>query len=776
MYLKQIFLGALGLLFATFAQAQAPKTTANYRVVPLPQEISNTSAGAFALNAQTRIAYPKGNAALQKDAELLAQYLFEATKVRPTLTTNAQGRNLIVLSATLKNNNKEAYRLDVSKDRISINGASAAGTFYGIQTLRKAIPQTGAQKLFFPSVTINDQPRFGYRGAMLDVARHFFSFEEVKTFIDILALHNINRFHWHLTDDQGWRIEIKKYPRLTEVSSMRPETMVGHDASKFDGKPHGGFYTQEQARAIVKYAADRHIMVVPEIDMPGHMVAALAAYPELGCTGGPYKVRTTWGVAEDVLCAGNERTLKFAKEVLSEVMNIFPGEYLYIGGDECPKSSWEKCSRCQALIKEKGLATDEKHTAEERLQSYFMSDIANFITAHGRKVGGWDEILEGGIAPNATVLSWRGMEGGIEAARLGHDAIMCPVSHLYLDYYQTADRESEPTAFNGFIPIERTYDFNPVSPQLTANEAKHIIGVQANVWTEYMKTFKQVEYMTLPRLAAASEVQWTMPEKKNFDDFANRMPQLLNVYNLNKYNYGRHLFNVNIDVTAADKPGSINITLTARKGATIYYTLDGSKPTTKSNRYTQTFTVNKSCKLRTIAVYPSFTSGENTEDLLISKATMANVKYNVEPNNKYPGLSPRELTNGLQGNVIFNSGRWVGYEGKDLDLTIDLGEVKPIRLISVRTLVSPSQWIMPHRGIWMWVSTDGKNFEDIYDLPAEPMPANKPDYIDTDNVLLPMPKDARYVRIKMLSEKSMPAWHPNAGKTAWLFVDEITVE
>lgn len=776
MYLKQIFLGALGLLFATFAQAQAPKTTANYRVVPLPQEISNTSAGAFALNAQTRIAYPKGNAALQKDAELLAQYLFEATKVRPTLTTNAQGRNLIVLSATLKNNNKEAYRLDVSKDRISINGASAAGTFYGIQTLRKAIPQTGAQKLFFPSVTINDQPRFGYRGAMLDVARHFFSFEEVKTFIDILALHNINRFHWHLTDDQGWRIEIKKYPRLTEVSSMRPETMVGHDASKFDGKPHGGFYTQEQARAIVKYAADRHIMVVPEIDMPGHMVAALAAYPELGCTGGPYKVRTTWGVAEDVLCAGNERTLKFAKDVLSEVMNIFPGEYLYIGGDECPKSSWEKCSRCQALIKEKGLATDEKHTAEERLQSYFMSDIANFITAHGRKVGGWDEILEGGIAPNATVLSWRGMEGGIEAARLGHDAIMCPVSHLYLDYYQTADRESEPTAFNGFIPIERTYDFNPVSPKLTANEAKHIIGVQANVWTEYMKTFKQVEYMTLPRLAAASEVQWTMPEKKNFDDFANRMPQLLNVYNLNKYNYGRHLFNVNIDVTAADKPGIINITLTARKGATIYYTLDGSKPTTKSNRYTQTFTVNKSCKLRTIAVYPSFTSGENTEDLLISKATMANVKYNVEPNNKYPGLSPRELTNGLQGNVIFNSGRWVGYEGKDLDLTIDLGEVKPIRLISVRTLVSPSQWIMPHRGIWMWVSTDGKNFEDIYDLPSEPMPANKPDYIDTDNVLLPMPKDARYVRIKMLSEKSMPAWHPNAGKTAWLFVDEITVE
>ena len=776
MYFKQILLSALGLLTAAFAQAQVQKTTANYRAVPLPQEITATAAGAFALNAQTRIAYPKGNTTLQKDAELLAQYLFAATKVRPALTTTAQGNNLIVLSATLKHNNPEAYRLEVTKNRITINGASTAGTFYGIQTLRKSIPQAGAQTLSFPAAVVTDYPRFGYRGAMLDVARHFFSFEDVKTFIDILALHNINRFHWHLTDDQGWRIEIKKYPRLTEVSSQRPETMVGQNFNKFDGKPHGGFYTQEQARAIVKYAAERHIMVIPEIDMPGHMVAALAAYPELGCTGGPYKVRTTWGVAEDVLCAGNDRTLQFAKDVLTEVMDIFPGNYVNIGGDECPKVSWEKCPKCQARIKQLGLTADGKHSAEERLQSYFISEMDKLITARGRKLLGWDEILEGGIAPNATVLSWRGMEGGIEAARLGHDAIMCPVSHLYLDYYQTSDREHEPIAFNGFIPIEKTYDFNPVSPKLTVEEAKHIIGVQANLWTEYMDNFPHVQYMALPRLAAASEVQWTMPEKKNFDDFANRMPQLLNIYNLNKYRYGRHLFNVNIAVQAAQKPGSLNVTLTARKGAAIYYTLDGSTPTAKSTRYTQPFAVQRSCKLRTVAVYPSFTSNESAEDLLISKATMAEVKYNVEPSAKYPGNTPNELTNGLQGNVIFNSGRWVGYEGKDLDLTLDLGEVKPIRLISVRTLISPVQWIMPHRGLYVWVSTDGKNFEDIYDLPADAMAADKPDYIDTENVLLPMAKDARYVRIKMLSEKSMPAWHPNAGKTAWLFVDEVTVE
>ena len=774
---RRNILSTIALLLGTAVSlAQGVQQTANYRVVPLPQEINMKTGQGFTLNAQTRIAYPQGNETLKRDAQLLAEYLQTATRIRPALTTEMARQNVIALSVGLNHANTEAYRLTVNKDRIVIAGASAAGTFYGIQTLRKAIPQTGAQPFTFPAVEITDYPRFGYRGAMLDVARHFFNVDEVKTFIDMLALHNINRFHWHLTDDQGWRIEIKKYPLLTQVSAFRKETVIGRNTGQFDGKPHGGFYTQEQAREIVKYAADRHIMVIPEVDMPGHMVAALAAYPQLGCTGGPYEVLKSWGVAHDVLCAGNPQTLTFAKDVLTEVMNVFPAEYINIGGDECPKTSWEKCPRCQARIKAEGLKADGKHSAEERLQSYFMSEMARFITAHGRRVAGWDEILEGGIAPNATVLSWRGMEGGVEAARLGHDAVMCPVSHLYLDYYPTKDREQEPLAFNGFIPIEKTYDFNPVSPELTPQQAQHIIGVQANLWTEYMDNFPHVQYMALPRLAAACEVQWTMPEKKNFDDFANRMPQLLNIYNLNKYRYGRHLFNVNIALSPAEKPGSLNVTLTARKGATIYYTLDGTAPTAKSLRYTQPFPVKKSCKLRTIAVYPTFTSNENSEDLLISKATMAEVKYNVEPDAKYPGLSPRELTNGLQGSVIFNSGRWVGYVGKDLDLTLDLGEVKPIRLISVRTLISAAQWIMPHRGLYVWVSTDGKNFEDIYDLPADPMPANKPDYIDTDNVLLPMPKDARYVRIKMLSEKSMPAWHPHTGKPGWLFVDEVTIE
>lgn len=774
---RRNILSAIALLLGTAVSlAQGVKQTANYRVVPLPQEINMKTGQGFTLNAQTRIAYPQGNETLKRDAQLLAEYLQTATRIRPALTTEMAGQNVIALSVGLNHANTEAYRLTVNKDRIVIAGASAAGTFYGIQTLRKAIPQAGAQPFTFPAVEIIDYPRFGYRGAMLDVARHFFNVDEVKTFIDMLALHNINRFHWHLTDDQGWRIEIKKYPLLTQVSAFRKETVIGRNTGQFDGKPHGGFYTQEQAREIVKYAADRHIMVIPEVDMPGHMVAALAAYPQLGCTGGPYEVLKSWGVAHDVLCAGNPQTLTFAKDVLTEVMDVFPGEYINIGGDECPKTSWEKCPRCQARIKAEGLKADGKHSAEERLQSYFMSEMARFITAHGRRVAGWDEILEGGIAPNATVLSWRGMEGGVEAARLGHDAVMCPVSHLYLDYYPTKDREQEPLAFNGFIPIEKTYDFNPVSPELTPQQAQHIIGVQANLWTEYMDNFPHVQYMALPRLAAACEVQWTMPEKKNFDDFAHRIPQLLSLYDKLHYRYGKHLFNVDIRVKGASRGHAVQVELAARKGAQIHYTLDGSKPTKVSPLYAAPFEVDRSCLLRAIAVYPGFTTQESTEKLVVSKATMCPVKFNVAPAAKYAGDSPCELTNGLQGNLLFNSGRWVGWCDNDLDLTIDLGKEMEVRQFSIRTLVSPSQWIMPHRGLYIWISTDGKYFEDIYDLPADPMPADKADYIDTDNVLLPMPQKARYVRFKLLSERKMPAWHPNSGKSAWVFVDEITID
>ena len=387
---------------------------------------------------------------------------------------------------------------------------------------------------------------FRYRGTHLDVARHFFTVEEVKKYIDILAMHKINRFHWHLTDDQGWRIEIRKYPLLTEVGSVRKQTLVGkHEASNhnYDGIPHGGYYTQDQIREVVAYAADRFITVIPEIDLPGHMQAALTAYPELGCTGKKYEVRCKWGIADEVLCAGKESTMVFLEDVLAEVCELFPCKYVHIGGDECPKVQWEKCATCQAKIKELGLEDGEKHSAEHFLQSYVTKRMESFLTNKGKKLIGWDEILEGELAPNATVMSWRNAEAGREAARMGHDAIMTPTKFLYFDYYQSKDVKNEPLCIGGFLPVERVYSFEPYTEDMTDEEKSHIIGVQANMWTEYISTNEHLEYMLLPRLSALSEVQWCEADEKDYERFLQNMNGMARIYEILGYNYAKHIFN-----------------------------------------------------------------------------------------------------------------------------------------------------------------------------------------------------------------------------------------
>ena len=488
--------------------SSAPTAVADYQVVPAPLQITAAQQSPFILKSGAVIGYPAGNEKMQKNAEFLAAFLKDQTGM--TLKT-AEGEGDITLQLGMQDENPEAYQLKVSSDGIVISGPSEAGVFYGIQTLRKSVSAAPGSQVEFPAVEIVDKPRFGYRGMMLDVGRHFFSMDELKTYIDMLALHNINRFHWHLSEDQGWRIEIKKYPKLTEIGSQRKETVIGRNSGKYDGKPYGGFYTQEQAKEIVQYAADRYITVIPEIDLPGHMQAALAAYPELGCTGGPYEVWTQWGVSDNVLCAGNDQTIQFIKDVLAEIIEIFPSEYIHVGGDECPKVKWETCPKCQARIKALGLKSDKQHTKEERLQSYVIHEAEEFLNANGRQMIGWDETLEGGLAPNATVMSWRGEGGGIEAAKQKHDVVMTPNTYLYFDYYQTKDVDGEPLAIGGYLPMERVYSYEPMPQSLTPEEQKYIIGVQANLWTEYIPDFKQVQYMVLPRMAALCESQWCAP-------------------------------------------------------------------------------------------------------------------------------------------------------------------------------------------------------------------------------------------------------------------------
>ena len=440
----------------------------------------------------------------------------------------------------------EEYFLQVKPDGVNVEASAFGGFFYAIQTLKQMLPAEvyGGKKAkaawLLPCVTILDSPRFDYRGIHLDACRHFWTIAETKRYIDIAAAYKINRLHWHLTEDQGWRIEIKKYPKLTEVGAWRNGTCIGKDFSSNDGIRYGGFYTQDEMREIVAYAAERNIIVIPEVDLPGHMVAALAAYPELGCTGGPYEVWTRWGVADDVLCVGKEETFTFLEDVLTEVMDIFPSEYIHIGGDECPKDRWRNCPLCQARIKELGLQAHGNFSAEQELQCYVTARIQQFLNDHGRKIIGWDEILEGDLAPGATVMSWRGTQGGIEAAKQGFDVVMTPNSHMYIDYYQSQERDKEPLCIGGLVTVPMLYSYEPFEGMVPGTE-DHILGVQANLWTEYVDTPEFLEYMLLPRMCALSEVQWCNADRKDYARFDASLDHTFQILDVMGYTYAKHV-------------------------------------------------------------------------------------------------------------------------------------------------------------------------------------------------------------------------------------------
>lgn len=768
---KHHLLGVILLCSGLFSCSSGVIQQANYEVIPLPQEIKITT-GNFVLNDRTSIVYPKDNKEMQQNANLLAEYIHQMSGKKLKVIDEPVTSNTIILATGLNADNAEAYQLKVTQDNVIITGTSEAGTFYGIQTLRKSLPITNKGDISLPAAEINDYPRFSYRGVHLDVSRHFFPADSVKRFIDMMALHNINRLHWHLTDDQGWRIEIKKRPELTTIGSKRSETVIGHNSGEYDGIPYSGFYTQDEAREIVKYAQERHITVIPEIDLPGHMQAALAAYPELGCTGGPYEVWKMWGVSEDVLCAGNDKTLAFIEDVLNEIVDIFPSEYIHVGGDECPKVRWEKCPKCQARIKAEGIKGDKKHSAEEYLQSYVISRMEKFVESKGRHIIGWDEILEGGLAPNATVMSWRGMDGGIEAAKQKHNVVMTPNTYVYLDYYQSADTDLEPDAIGGYLPLEKVYSFEPTAG-ISPEDQKYVIGAQANLWTEYIPTFSQVEYMIMPRIDAVADIQWSDPSKKDYQTFLPRVARMTQLYDRLGYNYGKHIFDINASLTTNTENGTLDIALTKLGEGDIYYTVDGSDPTIASIKYEGPVQINQDCEFKAIVVRPNGTSRVFSEEIFFNKATMKPITLKEQPSRGYVFNGAQVLVDGLRGGSNYKTGHWLGFQGKDLDATIDLKEPTEIQKVSFNTNVVKGDWIMGASAVTVKVSDDGKNFKEVASKKIPELTQNDKDGLYPQEISF-APVKARYVEVIINSGK-LPKWHGGAGSPAFLFVDEIEI-
>ena len=678
----------------------------------------------------------------------------------------------------------EAYTLNVTPEAVRVEASALRGFNYAIQTIKQLLPveifgnaTASSVQWTMPCLTINDAPRFGYRGLHLDEGRHFFGVETVKRYLDIMEVHKLNKFHWHLTEDQGWRIEIKKYPRLTEVGSIRKGTCIKKDFSSLDGVPYGEgmWYTQDQIREIVAYAAAKGIDVIPEVDLPGHMLGALAAYPELGCTGGPYEVWTRWGVSEDVLCAGNEKVYEFLEDVLTEICELFPYEYIHVGGDECPKVRWESCPKCQAKIKALGLKDKDGQKAEHYLQSYVITRVEKFLNAKGRKIIGWDEILEGGIAPNATIMSWRGEAGGIEATRQGHDAIMTPNTYFYLDYYQSQDIENEPFGIGGYLPVERCYSYEPYAESMTPEQTAHILGVQANLWTEYIAEPDHLFYMLLPRLAALSEVQWCNADRKDWGRFSDAVVELCKVYEIMGYDYASHVLQVKGKVEARPEDRSVVVDLSTQGDAPIRYTLDGSKPGKRSEVYTEPLVLTESCVLTAYAQRENVEPRYFTRRFDFHKAINKKVTFSRDVNKRYAQGEAFNLTDGVRATAVHKSVDWVSWRGDAVDLVVDMESTEPYSSVSFGMLSNKASRIFLPVKLAVAVSEDGVNYTEVASEEYEIESKDAPDDSITEYSFSFPETSARYIKVTGTPVDVLPEWHYNAGARVYIFFDEIVV-
>ena len=695
---------------------------------------------------------------------------------------NKNKKRILVSLNTSYDIPEEGYKLSINGDqKVDLKASSVSGLFYGFQSFRQLCDpelETGSRPTStkVPMCIIEDSPKFGYRGMHLDVSRHFFDVEFVKTYIDMIALHKMNVFHWHLTDDNGWRIEIDKYPLLTEKSAWRVDRR--HEPWKKQSPPleneiatYGGYYTKAQIREVVEYASKRNIVVIPEIEMPGHTSEVFSAYPELSCKGDyiPVNPGSYWPNT-DIFCAGNDKVFTFLENVLEEVIDLFPGRYIHIGGDEADKMNWEKCPKCQDRIASESLKN------EHELQSWFIKRIEKFILSKDRKLVGWDEILEGGLAKTATVMSWRGMDGGIESAKAGHDVIMCPTSHCYFDYYQ-ANPETSPEAFGGYTTLKKVYSFDPVPPELSNEEAKFILGGQGNLWTEYVQTPERAQYRVLPRMSALSEVLWSGPGSNSYEDFYSRLKRLLLRFDIMEWVYAPGSFFVNILSEQTEDSGSYAIKLISEKpGEEIRYTTDGSLPASNSALYENPIFLNQKTTIKAALFIDQSIAGKVSEKtIFFSKAIGKKTKYLTSYSNRYTGTGMQTLVNGLTGTIAHNDGYWQGWLEQDLEVVIDLEEKENIMGVSIGFLESHGVWIFLPVGLEVSFSNDGKSYKNPIVIEVKDGKRNG----SANRTTVQSPEinlSARYIKIKAINRGTCPDWHPGAGGKSWIFADEIFVE
>jgi hexosaminidase len=776
----------LALLTGLAASAQN-----NVNIVPMPAEIK-MGTGSFPIDKNTVIVLD--GSGLEKSAAVLNDYLQKQFGYKLIVEKKSANPNSIRINyERIDNEIAGAYNLTVDKNGVYIGGDNEAGVFYGIQTLIQLLPaanhkpQTTNHKLNIPQLSIKDYPRFSYRGMHLDVGRHFFPVSFVKKYIDYLAAYKYNTFHWHLTEDQGWRIEIKKYPELTKTGAWRNGTIIGRYPGKgSDNKPYGGFYTQEEIKEVVAYATARYIDVIPEIEMPGHGSAAIAAYPWLSCfpekpTEIPAKmisqksieeqkngriklVQETWGVFDDVFCAGKDSTFMFLENVIDEVITLFPSKYFHLGADECPKTHWKKCPYCQKRMKDNNLKD------EHELQSWFVQRIEKYLNSKGKIMIGWDEILEGGLAPNAVVMSWRGEKGGIEAAKQKHQVIMTPGNPVYFDHTQSKNEDS--VTIGGYNPIEKVYAYEPIPKELSAAEGKYVLGAQANMWTEYMEYPSKVEYMMFPRMVALSEVLWSPKEKRDWNDFERRLPSVYERLDKQKINYSKAYYDLKATVIPTDNYNGVQWKLESKNtNAKIKWASELIEDATIP--YTNPILISKQGGTY-VAIQKNSTS--LSQKFSFNKATGKKISIATEPSQSYPGSGAFTLVDGVQNEKgMSKSSEFLGFNGTDLDATIDLGKEMDVSNIIVHVLKQPGSWIyLPKQVEVTYLPFIDTNIISRHP-PQEIVTVNINPDEEINKIEIKKEKNCRYIQIKAKNYGIIPQGQPGAGNPAWLFVDEIEV-